>query len=91
MQKVNVDQVDLLTQNIKDSFEAEKRADAVFVDLRAAYDTVWHHGLTCKLLTLLPDNHMIRMIMELVQNRSFTLTTGDCKQSRLCCLKNSIP
>ena len=34
---------------------------------------------------------MIRMIMELVQNQSFTLTTGDSKQSRLRCLKNSIP
>ena len=34
---------------------------------------------------------MIRMIMELVQNRSFTLTTGDSKQRRLRCLKNGIP
>ena len=34
---------------------------------------------------------MVRMIMELVRNRSFTLTTGDSKQSRLRCLKNGIP
>ena len=34
---------------------------------------------------------MIRMIMELVRNQSFTLTTGDSMQSRLRCLKNSIP
>ena len=33
---------------------------------------------------------MIRMIMELVQNRSFTLTTGDRKQSRLRRLKNGV-
>ena len=31
-----------------------------------------------------------KMIMELVRNQSFTLTTGDSKQSRLCHLKNSI-
>jgi len=49
----------------------------VFVDLTAAYDTVWHRGLTCKLLRLLPDRHMVSFIMELVRNRSFTLTTGD--------------
>ena len=24
----------------------------MFVDLKAAYETVWHHGLTCKLLRL---------------------------------------
>ena len=34
---------------------------------------------------------MVRMIMELVQNRSFTLTTGDSKQSRLRRLKNDVP
>ena len=79
--KSTVDQVVLLTQNIEDSFEAKKKAGAVFIDLTAAYDTVC--GLTCKLLRLLPDKHMVKMIMELVRNRSFTLTTGDSKQSRL--------
>jgi len=61
----------LLTQDIEDSFSA-KKAGAVFVDLTAVYDTVWHRGLTCKLLRLLPDKHMVRMIMEMVGNRSFT-------------------
>ena len=89
--KSTVDQVVLLTQNIEDSFEAKKKAGAIFIDLTAAYDTVWHRGLTCKLLRLLPDKHMVKMIMELVQNRSFTLTTGDSKQSRLRRLKNGVP
>ena len=34
---------------------------------------------------------MVRMIMELVRNRNFTLTTGDSKQSRLRRLKNGVP
>ena len=80
--KSTIDQVVLLTQNIKDSFEA-KKAGAIFVNLTAAYDTVWHHCLTCKLLRLLSDKHMVKMIVELVRNQSFTLTTGDSKQSRL--------
>ena len=89
--KSTVDQVVLITQNIEDSFEAKKKAGAVFIDLTPAYDTVWHRGLTCKLLRLLPDKHMVKMIMELVRNRSFTLTTGDSKQSRLHRLKNGVP
>ena len=89
--KSTADQVVLLTQNIEDSFEAKKKAGAVFVNLTAAYDTAWHRGLTCKLLRLLPDKHMVKMIMELVRNRSFTLTTGDSKQSRLRRLKNGVP
>jgi len=60
----------------------------VFVDFTAAYDTVWHRGRTFKLLQLLPDRHMVRMIMEMVGNRSFTLTTGNGKRSRLPGLKN---
>ena len=74
-----VDQTVLLTQNIEDLFEAKKKAGAVFVDLTAAYDTVWYRGLTCKLLRLLPDKHMVQMTSELVQNRNFTLTTDDSK------------
>ena len=89
--KSTVDQVVLLTQNIEDSFEAKKKAGALFVNLTAAYDTVWHRGLICKLLRLFPDKHMVRIIMEFVRNRIFTLTTGDSKQSRLCHLKNGVP
>ena len=69
----------------------KKKAGAVLIDLTAAYDTVWHHGLTCKLLRLLPAKHMVCMIMELIRNRSFTLTTGDSKPSRLRRLRNGVP
>ena len=86
-----VDQVALMTQEIEDCFSAKKRPGAVFMDLIAAYDTVWHRGLACKLLRLIPDRHLVRMIMELVQNRSFTLKTGNGKQSRLRRLKNGVP
>jgi len=63
----------------------------VFVDLTAAYDTVWHRGLTCKLLLYLPGRHMVHMIMEMVGNHSLTLTTGNGQKSRLRRLKNGIP
>ena len=81
----------LLTQNIEDLFEAKKITGAVFFDLTAAYDTVCHRDLTCKLLRILPDKHMVRMVIKLVWNRSFTLTTGDSKQSRLKRLRNGLP
>jgi len=58
-------------------------AGAVFVDLTAACVTVWHCGLTFKLLRLLRGRHMVRMIMELVDTHTFTLTIGSHKRSRL--------
>ena len=60
-----MDQTVLLTQNIKNSFEAWKKAGTVFDDLTAADDTLWHHTLTCKLLKLLSDKHVVQMILEL--------------------------
>ena len=80
----------LLTQYIENSFEVKKKADAVFVNLTAAYDTVWHRGLTWQLPELQTDKHMVRMIMELIRNRSFTLTIGDSKPSRLRRVKNGV-
>ena len=63
----------------------------MFVNQTAAYDTVWHRGLTFKLLKLLPNKHMVRMISELIRNRSFIITTSDSKRSRLRRLRNGNP
>ena len=86
-----VDQVTLLTQNIEDSFQANKKAGAVFLELTAAYDTVWHCGLHLKLLRTIPDKHMVSFIMELLSNRSVILKTSDNQRSRLKRLKNGVP
>ena len=86
-----VDQVTLLTQDIEDTYENREKAGAVFVDLTAAYDTVWHRGLTAKLLRLLPDRNMVRCILNLISNRSFVLKTSDGQQSRLRRLNNGVP
>jgi len=87
-----VDQVTLLKQDIDDSFTA-KKTGVVYVGPTAAYATVWHRGLICKLLRLrlLPGRHMVHIIMEMVGSRSFTLATGTNKQSRLRRLKNGVP
>jgi len=50
-----------------------------------------HRDLTCKLLQLLPARRMLRKIMELLGNRSFTLTSGGNKRSSLQRLKNGVP
>ena len=82
--RLTVDRVTPQTQELK-------KGGPVFVDLTAAHDTVWHRGFTCKLLSLLPDRHMVSLIVELVCNRSFTLISGTGKQSWLRCVKNGVP
>ena len=68
-----VDQVTLLTQEIEDSFQNNEKAGVVFLDLTAAYDTVWHRGRHLKLLRIIPDRHMVGFIMEMLSNRSFVV------------------
>ena len=53
-----VDQATLLNQENEYNFSAKKKVAAVFVNLTSAYDIVWHRGLNCKLLHLLPDRHI---------------------------------
>ena len=90
-EKLAVDQVTFLTQEIENSYSPKKKTCAVFVDFTAVYDTLWHRGLTCKLLHLLPDRHIASLLMELVQKPSFTLTTNTESQSRLRRLENGVP
>jgi len=63
----------------------------MYVNLTGAFDTVWHRGLTWRLLQLLSDRHMVRMSTEMVDNRSFTLTTDNGKRNKLLRLKNGVP
>ena len=86
--KSTTNQVTLLIQGIENTFSAKKKVGVVFVDLTAAYDTVWHRGHTCKLLRTLPDRHIVCFIRN---HRSFTLTTGNGAQSKLRRLKNGVP
>ena len=45
----------------------------------------------CKAAEVLLDKHMVKMIMEVVQNQSFIFTTSDSKQSKLHHVKNGAP
>ena len=80
-----------MTQDIEDSFKSKHKTRAVFLDLTASYDTVWHQGLAYKLLETVPDKCMVHFIIKLISNRSFILCTSDGQQSRLRCLKNGVP
>ena len=89
-QSLTSDLVTLFTQKIEDRISS-KKAGAIFINLTAAYNTVWHRGLTCKLFGLLLDRHMASLILKLVCNRSFTLASSTGTQIRLRRLKNGVP
>ena len=86
-----VHQIVKLSNDIEDSFEKKHKAGVILVDLTAAYDTVWHQGLTLKLLRIIPDRHMVKFICNILANRRFVLKTSDGQSSRPRQLRNGVP
>ena len=82
-----LDQVAKLTSDIEQAFDGNLKGGAVFVDLTAAYDTVWRRGLILKLPRMLPN----RFISELITNHSVVVKTSDGQQSRLKRINNGVP
>ena len=64
------DQVTALTTFTEDGFKKILKTGAVFLDLTAAHDTVWHTGLLYKLSKCLPF-WCIQTVEVLLRNRSF--------------------
>lgn len=76
------DQVLLLTTNIEDGLEKFLKSAAVFIDLTAAYDTVWRDGLITKLLIHIPCKPIIGIINGMLSNRFITVVIGDRKSKQ---------
>lgn len=47
-------QVLALTAYITNGFQTRQRTGAVFLDFAAAYNTIWHTGLRCKVSLVIP-------------------------------------
>ena len=88
--RATIDQVTLLSQKIEEGFDQKQLVGAVFLDLTAAYDTVWHRGLRLKLQRYITSEKLTGFIMELLSNRSFVLFTDHGESSKPYRLKNGV-
>ena len=70
------DQVLALTTHIENGFQQGEKTGAVFLDLTAAYDTVWHKGLLAKISSTLPK-WAVQFVHTSLQNRMFRVHMGD--------------
>ena len=80
----------LLTDDIEAGFERNDKCGAVFIDLSAAYDTVWHRGLKLKLNNVIPDKSLVNFSMTLIASRSFIMHVG-ADRSKQRFMKNGVP
>jgi len=70
------DQVAALTTFIENGLQQNLKTGAVFVDLTAAYDTVWHAGLLYKLSKSMPY-WLTRLVSLLLRDRRFRVYMGN--------------
>ena len=61
-------------------FQKNLKTGTVFLDLTAAYDTIWHIGLLAKLTKCLPF-WCVRTVELLLRNRRFRVHMGDDSSS----------
>jgi hypothetical protein len=71
-------------------FQHQLKTGAVFVDLTAAYDTVWREGLMIKFLEAVSCLKLFNMLNNMLSNHYFQVFLGD-QSSRWRRLNNGLP
>jgi hypothetical protein len=84
------EQVMALTTHVEAGFQHQLKTGAVFVDLTAAYDTVWREGLMIKILEAVPCLNLFNLLNNMLSNRYFQVFLGD-QSSRWRRLNNGLP
>lgn len=84
------DQVLSSTTHIEVGFQQRLKTAVVYIDLTAAFDTVWREGLLFKLLSIIPCNRIATLLNNMLCDRSFQIITGGSK-SRIRKLHNGLP
>lgn len=84
------DQVLSLTTHIESGFQQHFKTGAVFLDLSAAYDTVWKNGLLYKLHETVHCCKTVNLIENLLSNRKIKVFLNETS-SRYRILNNGLP
>jgi hypothetical protein len=71
-------QCHMIVNTIRTGLETKQICSAVFLDIRQAFDKVWHHGLLSKIQPIMPT-YLYRLLQSYLTNRYFDIKTTDSK------------
>jgi hypothetical protein len=71
------EQVLALTSHIEAGFQHKLKTGVVFIDLTAAYDTVWRDGLMLKFMQVVSCAKLSNLLNNMLSNRFFQVFLGD--------------
>jgi hypothetical protein len=81
------EQVMALTTHIEAGFQHHLKTGAVFVDMTAAYDTVWKEGLMINFLEAVPCLKLFNLLNNMLSNCYFQVFLGDQSSDQTAYLK----
>ena len=84
------DQVQSLTNFIEQGFQRRLKTGVVFIDLTAAYDTIWRRGLVYKLMKVIACRSVCDFIMTMLSDRRIQVNLNG-ETSRWYKLQNGLP
>ena len=70
-----------ITQKILEQFNRRKRVLAIFFDIAAAFDKVWHKGLLYKLIKLKIPNYITAWVNNFLDSRFFCVRVNNSKST----------
>jgi len=71
------DQVLAIIFYLEKGYNINTKTGAAYIDLSAAYDTVWKHSHLLKLAKIIPCQLLIRYLGNSLGNRNFRVLLGD--------------
>lgn len=74
-----VEQVMALTTFIENGYQNKLKINITFIDLSAAYDIVWRHGLLLKLAKTITCKTIVELIDKMLLNQQFQVFMGNRK------------
>ena len=76
------DNIFFITQKSQQAFNEDKKTLAVFFDIAGAFDKVWHSGLIYKLAIMKVPYYLLKIIMNFLEDRSFSVKLEGTLSSR---------
>ena len=71
------DNLFFLIQKTHESFNRNKSVVAIFFDIAAAFDKVWHNGLIDKLIKIKTPLYLLKIIIAFLSDRKFRIKVGN--------------
>lgn len=67
----------ILTSNVQTARHQNKRSAAVFLDIKKAFDCVWHKGLLYKMMKIGTPDHLVHLVRQFLESRKLSVKVND--------------